>query len=164
MSKDFKRCPRCNFKSPIAMKKCGGCGLDYDKFASATNAEAKSAFRMGEKERVLHTKHIPNDVKKTDILFKCIFGGWFGLHYFSLGKLYRGIFQIIGLILSSVYTYFAVQLDIRTGYIGNLLLFCGIIWVASFIIWIIDIFSIIFNKFKYPVSLPYSNKETAKGE
>jgi len=55
--KEFKRCPRCNFKTPINMSRCGNCGLDYNKFNKATNTEAKSAFRMGEKERV-HTLSI----------------------------------------------------------------------------------------------------------
>lgn len=162
--KEFKRCPRCNFKTLIALKKCAKCGLNYDKFALATNSEAKSAFRLGEKERVLHTKQIPSDVSKKDILLKCILGGWFGLHYFSLGKMWRGIFQVLGAIFSIVYIYFAMQLNIRTGYLGNAILICGIIWAISFIIWWADIFSIIFNRFKYPVSLPYSYKETEKGE
>lgn len=155
--KDFKRCPRCNFKTPNNMGRCGNCGLNFIKFEDATNAEAKSAFRMGEKERVLHTKQIPSDVSKWKILSMCIFGGWFGLHYFNLGKLWRGLFQILGVVLALIYIYCAGKLNIRTGYLGNLILVCGFIWVASFIIWITDIVSIIFNRFKYPVSLPYSN-------
>ncbi|MBQ2120131.1 MAG: hypothetical protein II197_04125, partial [Peptococcaceae bacterium] len=65
MSKDFKRCPRCNTKTPINLNRCGGCGLNYEKFNSATNAEAKSAFRMGEKSRVLYSKNVPSDINKT---------------------------------------------------------------------------------------------------
>lgn len=155
--KEFKRCPRCNFKMNIALRKCGNCGLNYDKFEKATNTEAKSAFRMGEKERVLHTRFCPSDISKPIILSKCIFGGWFGLHYFDLGKKWKGLFQVLGLILAAVYAYCAGTLNIRSGYLGNLILVCGIIWMASFIIWMSDIFSIIFNKFKYPVSLPYSD-------
>ena len=160
MSKDYKRCPRCNYKTPTQFCRCGNCGLNYDKFSSATNAEAKSAFRMGEKERVLHTKQRPSDVSKIGILLKCIFGGWFGLHYFSLGKIWRGVFHIVGFAMAFVYAYCAMKFNIRTGYLGYFVLLCGFIWVASFIIWLVDIFSIIFNKFKYPVSLPYSNQET----
>ena len=135
-----------------------------DKFNKATNAEAKSAFRMGEKERVLHTNHIPPDINKFKMFLMCIFGGWFGLHYFKIGKLWRGIFQIIGLALSFVYSYFTIELNIRTGLLGDFVLVCGIIWASSVIIWFVDIVSILFNKFKYPVSLPYSNVETDKGE
>ena len=157
MSKDFKRCPRCNFKTPNDMGRCGNCGLNFIKFKDATNAEAKSAFRMGEKERVLHSKQIPSDINKWSFFFKSLLGGWFGLHYFSLGKIWRGLFQIVGLIFAFVYSYFAGIKNIRVGYAGNLVLVCGIIWVASIIIWIADSISVIFNRFKYPVSLPYSN-------
>jgi len=158
MSKEFKRCPRCNFKTPSSMATCGNCGLNFNKFNNATNKEAKSAFRMGEKERVLYTKQVPSDVKKWKVLLMSIFGGWFGLHYFNLGRLWRGLLQIVGFVLAFVYTHFAVSQNIRTGYLGALILVCGFIWAASVIIWISDIFAIIFNRFKYPVSLPYSTK------
>lgn len=156
--KEFKRCPRCNFKTPNNMARCGNCGLNFEKFNNATNAEAKSAFRMGEKERVLHTTKVPSDINKWKFLLVCIFGGWFGLHFFKLGKKWRGLFQILGLLGAFIYSYFIIKFNLRTGYAGNLVLVCGIIWVASFIIWLSNILSIIFNRFKYPVSLPYSNK------
>lgn len=162
MNKDYKRCPRCNFKTPSNMTKCGKCGLNYDKFQNATNAEAKSAFRMGEKERVLHTRHVPSDVSKFNILIQCILGGWIGLHYFTLGKKWRGLFQVAGVLLMFVYVYFAGHLGIRSGFVGNFILLCGIIWLSSFIIWLVDSVFIIFNKFKYPVSLPYSNQKEVK--
>ena len=144
------------------MQKCGKCGLNYSKFQNATNAEAKSAFRMGEKERVLHTRQIPNDVNKFNILIQCIFGGWFGLHYFVLGKIWRGTFQAVGILMMFVYVYFAGHLGIRNGFLGNFILVCGIIWLVSFIIWLVDSVSILCNRFKYPVSLPYSNQKEVK--
>lgn len=156
--KEFKRCPRCNFKTPNDMARCGNCGLNFEKFNTATNAEAKSAFRIGEKERVLHTTKVPSDINKWKFLLLCILGGWFGLHFFKLGKKWRGLFQILGLLGAFIYSYFIIKFNLRTGYAGNLILICGIIWVVSFIIWLSNIISIIFNRFKYPVSLPYSNK------
>lgn len=161
--RNYKRCPRCNYKTPLTMKKCGKCGLNYDKFALATNSEAKSAFRMGEKERVLQTKNVPSDINKSRVLLTCILGGLFGCHYFYIGKKWNGLFQIIGLILGLVYSYVSVQHNIRTGFLGLLLLCCGFAWAATFIIWLRDIIAIIFNKFKYPVSLPYDSK-AEKGE
>ena len=118
---------------------------------------------MGEKERVLHTRIVPSDVNKWKLFIKSLLGGWFGLHYFSLGKIWRGLFQVVGVIFAFVYVYCAVTLNIRTGYLGNLILVCGIIWASSFIIWFADSLAIIFNRFKYPVSLPYSNNDE-KGE
>ena len=90
------------------------------------------------------------------MIVQSLFGGWFGLHYFSLGKIWRGLFQVLGLICALVYTFFATTQNIRSGYAGFFVLICGFVWVASFIIWLEDIIGIIFNQFKYPVSLPYA--------
>lgn len=160
MSKEFKRCPRCNNKIPSQLRRCGACGLNYDKFNSATNAEAKSAFRMGEKSRVLYSKSVPSDISKGKMFAMSILGGWFGLHYFSIGRIWRGLIQILGTIFAFVYSYAAVIHGIRSGYIGYLLFICGAIWVFSFITWLSDSFAILFNKFKYPVSLPYKSAES----
>lgn len=160
MSKEFKRCPRCNTKTYINLKRCGTCGLNYDKFNAATNAEAKSAFRMGEKSRVLYSKTVPSDISKPRMFVKCLLGGWFGLHYFSIGRMWRGLVQIIGIMLAFAYSYGAVMHNIRSGYLGYLLLMCGIVWVFTIVTWLSDCCAILFNKFKYPVSLPFSGSES----
>ena len=160
--KEFKRCPRCNHKFPSNVAKCGNCGLNFDKFNTATNSEAKSAFRMGEKERVLYTKRRPNDVGKTPMFLKSLLGGWFGLHYFAIGRKWKGLFQILGIAMMFVYAYLAGKLGIRNGFAGNAVLACGIIWVSTFIIWWADSIAILFNRFKYPVSLPYSEPKEKK--
>lgn len=162
MSKDFKRCPRCNYKTPTNMGRCGNCGLNYIKFEDATVTEAKSAFRMGEKERVLHTKKIPSDINKWKMLLLCLLGGWFGLHYFTLGKKWRGLFQIFGLLMMMIYAIFAGKYGIRSGYLGNLILVCGILWASTVIVWWSNCLAILFNRFKYPVSLPYSESKEKK--
>lgn len=162
MSKEFKRCPRCNFKTHIDFARCGNCGLNFSKFEQSTNLEAKSAFRMGEKERVLYSKQVPSDVSKCKTFFKCLFAGWFGLHYFALGRTWHGLFQILGTVLLFVYSYLTLKLNLYSGYLGLAALMLGFTWLASFVIWIKDIFEILFNRFKYPVSLPYS--KTEKGE
>ena len=159
MSKEFKRCPRCNAKTYINLKRCGNCGLNYEKFNTATNAEAKSAFRMGEKSRVLYSKTIPSDVSKPKTFIKCLLGGWFGLHYFSVGRIWRGLLQTIGVMFAFAYSYGAVMLNLRSGYLGYLLLICGMVWVFTLVTWLSDCFAILFNRFKYPVSLPFSNSE-----
>lgn len=161
--KSFKKCPRCNKLVAYSLIRCGTCGLNFNKFNSATNSEAKSAFRMGEKERVLYTKQVPSDVDKLQMVVKAIFGGWFGLHDFSVGKLFRGLFQVVGVLLGAVYIVYRFNNPLNTTPIGYLATFLGIIWAFSIVIWAVDTLAIIFNRYKYPVSLPYKNSRK-KGE
>lgn len=162
MKKEYKRCPRCNNKTPIHMPKCGVCMLNFEKFNTATNAEAKSAFRMGESERVLYTKHPPIDVNKVSMLKYCVFGGWFGLHHFKVGRKGLGIFQIIALLLGVVYMTLMMTTTLK-GYVFDTAFVCGITWAISIILWFADTIKILFNGYKYPVSQPYSNQKV-KGD
>lgn len=163
MGKNYNKCPRCGNKTASNFPKCGVCGLNFKKFATATNSEAKSAIRMGERDRVLYSTTPPYDINKTNVLIMAIFGGWCGIHYFSIGRFLKGIFQIIGFIFGMIYCVYRMNGNSLNGFIGNLVLVLGIIWVITILLWITDIVKIIFNKFKYPVSLPYSNKNE-KGE
>ena len=145
--KEFKKCPRCNNKVPTDFARCGNCGLNFMKFDSATNKEAKSAFRMGEKERILTTRHIPSDVNKFSTLMQCIFGGWFGLHYFAVGRLWRALYQLISFLLGMVYCFVVIKFNIYSGWLYNILLIGGIAWAISVIIWMWDILSILFKRY-----------------
>lgn len=167
MSKNFKRCPRCNTKVPINWPKCGECSLNFDKFNSATNTEAKTAMRINETERVLFSTNIPSDVSRKKILISSIFGGWFGLEFFLVGRKYRGIFQLVSFILGMIYCACLYKMNVLTGNIGNLILLCGIVWAIGVVLWLSTIVKIIFKRFKYPVALPYSwqePKQDKKGE
>lgn len=159
--KSFKRCPRCNKLVAYGFNRCGDCGLSFDKFNSATNAEAKSAFRMGEKERVLYSK-CPPDVDKSKMIISAILGGWFGLHDFLVGRLFRGLYQVIAFIFGIIYIVYAYKHPITYTPLGYLMTALGIIWAIGVVIWFVDTLAIIFNKYKYPVSLPYKAGE--KGE
>ena len=50
----------------------------------------------------------------------------------------------------------------RYGFVYNAILIGGIVWAICTIFWIADIFRILFNRFKYPVSLPYSEDKVKK--
>lgn len=162
MSKSFKRCPRCNNKTPIHMPKCGVCSLNFERFNSATNAEAKSAFRMGEPERVLYTTQPPSDINKINVLLKCIFGGWFGLHHFAVGRYKLGGFYLVAFAMCVTYLTLALTTTL-SGLIFDIAFVCGVVWAISFILWLADIVKILCNWYKYPVSLPYSN-QVVKGD
>ena len=43
--KEFKRCPRCDKKTPIYQDRCEGCGLIFSRLARASNTAAKKALK-----------------------------------------------------------------------------------------------------------------------
>ncbi|MFQ6773320.1 MAG: TM2 domain-containing protein [Clostridia bacterium] len=151
-----KKCPRCNMLLNIGAPSCPDCGLNFAKFANATNAEAKRAMRKGEKERVLNTSQRPSDVSKTKLLLSCIFGGLFGVHEFMLGRWLRGLFYCITTMLAFVLAWLQMYdfTSVAFEYITEIVY---LVWVVILVIWIDSIFKIIFNKYKIPVSLPYED-------
>jgi len=155
--KRFKKCPRCGFKTYSSFKVCGRCDLNFDKFKNATNAEGKDALRKGEKERVIYTRELPYDINKWELFFLSLTLGWTGAHLWKVGKLTRAICHSIGLILLAVYTiiYFYNTNNILWN-IGNI---SGAFWLVTFSLSVIDIFEILLNRFKVPVSLPYKEEK-----
>lgn len=150
---DYKRCPRCKFKTFKQMSNCGNCGLNFDKFAMATNKEGIDAVRKGEKERVVWTNKLPSDVNKWSLFFLTLFLGWTGAHLWKVGKFARAISHSIGLVLCGLYIIL-MQFEMNN-FTYNLSNIAGTFWLVTFALAIIDIFEIAFNWFKVPVSLPY---------
>ena len=68
-----KRCPRCKEKVPVELVSCPSCQLNFQKFESATNKDAKEAIAEGEKERVIMRMGRPSDVKLVPLLLLTIF-------------------------------------------------------------------------------------------
>ncbi len=152
--RETKRCPRCNTKVDKSMAICPYCQLNYQKFDMATNEEAKRAYAEKDNDRVLYRKGCPKDVKKWKLLLLAIFLGYMGAHYYYVGRRGHGIFYtiffIIG-IINAVLTHYQYTYASDFGQIFYLLV---LVWGVVVILWIIDIASIIFNRFKIPVSLP----------
>lgn len=152
-----KRCPRCNTELPIGVSVCYDCGLNFDKFKNATNAEAKKALRAGEKDRVLNSRILPSDVSKTKLLLACIFGGLFGAHEFMVGRWLKGLIYtlltVVSLSLSALEVFGGLE-SLAMQYATEIIYTA---WAIVFLIWLDDLIRIIFNRYKVPVSLPYKD-------
>lgn len=150
-----KRCPRCNTSLPIDLKVCYDCGLNFDKLSRATNAEAKKAFRAGEKERILNSRILPADVSKTKLLLSCIFVGLLGVHEFIVGRWLKGLvyalFTVLSLSLSALQVFGGLD-SLAMKYSSDIVF---AIWAIVIMLWLDDLIRIIFNRYKVPVSLPY---------
>ena len=150
----FKRCPRCNLKTFKTAIRCGNCELNFEKFAKATNEEAKLALKKKERERILMSKTLPNDVNKWQLFILTLFLGWAGVHLWKVCKLNRAITHTIGLILGAIYFIIGIlKIDSNFWYnFGNI---AGVFWLLTFVMVFIDLINILFNTFAVPVSLPY---------
>lgn len=148
-----KHCPRCNQKMPVEIVVCPECQLNFQKFETATNAEAKKAIRQGEKDKVLLRKGRPSDVNFVKLLLLTIFLGFTGAHYYYVGRNKMGLFfsiffgvGVLNAVLSRVLNA-TPKGDLYQIFIGLVL-----VWGVVLFLWIIDISKVSFNKFKIPVS------------
>ena len=148
-----KRCPRCDSKVPVEMLVCPSCQLNFQKFDTATNKEAKEAIKTGEKERVLMRKGLPSDVKRWKLLLITIFLGLFGGHYYYVGRYKMGaffsIFFFVG-ITNAILT--ALLPEMPKGELYQIFTLLVLIWGVVILMWSIDIAKVVLNKFKVPVS------------
>lgn len=157
--KDMKRCPRCKEKLPQTSAVCPNCSLNFKKFATATNREAKNAISAGEYERVLNLKGIPMDVSKKDLILAVFLGGLFGYHLFFVGRFKQGLFYSISIV-------FVVCINILINLFATLPIWFSTLYSLSslllllvLVFWITDIFNILFSNFKIPVSRPYDEEK-----
>ena len=150
--KKFKRCPRCDKKTPIFQDRCEGCGLVFSRLSKATNTAAKKALKKKEYNKVILDKVLPVDVKKWPLFFYALFFGFFGGHYAKVGR-YR---MFTYMIVSAAMLYIAVFLPTAWFEMQYLfILMWTLVLAGSFsaIIWVVSVFQILFNKFKVPISI-----------
>ena len=148
-----KHCPRCNQKMPIEIVICPGCKLNFQKFETATNAEAKEAIRQGEKERVLMRNSRPQDVSFVKLLLITIFLGFTGAHYYYVGRYKMGAFFSIFFAVGIVNAILTSLLKASPkGDLYQIFTLLVLVWGFVLMLWIIDIAKVCLNKFKIPVS------------
>jgi TM2 domain-containing membrane protein YozV len=138
-------------KVPIAQEKCPHCGLIYERLRLTTNKSAKLALKRGHKHKVINYAVLPPDINWLRLFLYCIFFGYVGIHRFYVGKIKSGFFFLFSFlavfIASLIFT-----LQAETLY--NLAYFMTMPIAFNALFWVMDIFSILFKKFKVPVSIP----------
>lgn len=157
--KDKKKCPRCLYKMPSSNMTCPGCGLSFARLEQATNAEAKEALRLGEKERVVYTTIWPTDIRKWKLFFLALFFGWTGVHQFKVGRPWVGVWYLVvdlaGIVLSTVN---GVNEWLTNETILVFWYMIMLAWAITIIVIVTDVVKIAFNRFAVPVALPYKEQ------
>jgi len=148
-----KKCPRCQYKMMASLTSCPNCSLNFEKFNSATNKEAKVAISQGEKDRVIMRKGFPSDVRKIPFLLITIFLGMFGVHHYSVGRWKMGltysIFFLIGCTNAILTSFLGGKLS---GGLYEVFSFLVLGWGLVLILWILDVVKVITNSYRVPVS------------
>lgn len=152
--KEFKRCPRCDTKALIYQDKCNACGLIYSRLVNASNKEAKKAIKAGQKNRVICDKTLPKDVNKWKLFFMALFLGFFGGHFYYVGKYKTGIVFSVSAALLAISAaidpiawatyYFWMWFLILPG--SGCLVYLAVNWVQ-----------ILANSFRVPIALKEDN-------
>lgn len=137
---------------PIEIVVCPNCRLNFQKFESATNKEAKEAISSNEKDRVLMRVGVPSDVNRIKLILITIFLGFTGAHYYYVGRYKMGAFFSIFFAVGIVNAILTTLLTEKpTGNIYQLFIMMVMIWGVVLMLWIIDIAKVCVNRFKVPV-------------
>ena len=145
----IRKCPRCGEKNLANQKKCAFCGLVFERLNYCSNKSARKEVIKLRKRNYIMTKEWPADASKKVALLLCGFLGLFGAHNFYLGRFYKGMTVLFGLICSIVLLflpYKSLAYDI-IWYISLLPAACVLIF------WAMDFIKIFLERYKIPVSI-----------
>ena len=95
-------CPKCYSSVHKDKCRCDYCGFNLNELNNASNKEAKKALKSVYKDDVLYTSKLPADVSKKKLLLFAIFLGVFGVHNFYVGKIWKGLFNVVITTLTAV--------------------------------------------------------------
>ncbi|MBE5746053.1 MAG: NINE protein [Clostridiales bacterium] len=145
------RCPKCYGKIDKTFNKCVKCGFDVNKLKKkASNKKAIEMKRQGDGDLCIETHILPEDVSKKKLLLFSILFGAFGAHYFYIGKMLRGLINLVFTVFMFTFATLHI-LNIRGGVLEYIEFFVAFGFVFTFISVINDIINILLNKFKVPV-------------
>ncbi len=157
------RCPVCGLK--IRGDECRYCHTRLDDVYQSSNHAARALRRTDPKrarDEVVYTTYVPNDVKKTKLRVLTWTLGYVGANDFLVGRFLRGWFKLVSTVL-----IFASVIVLVIGEI-NALAFTDTFQTISeilafpasfaFLMWVLDCFGVIFNRYKIPVVLGGSHE------
>ena len=128
--------------------------LNFQKFNGATNSAAKKAYQAGEKDQVILRVGLPTDISKTKLLLLTIFLGFIGAHYYYVGRKRMGLFFtsffFVG-ILNAIISIFFKNIVYTEAY--QVFYMFVLTWGFVILLWMVDIFKVLLNRFKVPVSV-----------
>lgn len=145
----IKKCPRCHEKYLISQKKCQFCGLVFDRLNYVSNKSARKEVIKLHRRNYIMTDEWPADASKKTALLLCAFLGFTGAHNFYLGRFYKGLTVLFGLICSMVLLLIPYK---SLAY--EIIWYISLLPAASvLILWVLDFIRIFLERYKIPVSI-----------
>ena len=145
----IKKCPRCGEKNLASQKKCAYCGLVFERLNYCSNKSARKEVIKFRKRNYIMTKEWPADASKKVALLLCGFLGFCGAHNFYLGRFYKGLTVLFGLVSAIVLLFIPYK---SLAY--NIIWYISLIPAACVLIfWILDFVKIFLERYKIPVSI-----------
>lgn len=143
-------CPKCYGGMKEKNGICLHCGFQMKDLEGATNDNVKVARKNGKKEDILYTTKLPVDVKKKSLLLYCIFLGIFGAHNYYVGKFIKAIYMTTTFVFMTLFMILKNS-GVGIDFVNYFYTFVALLQGVTIIMWIWDLISICFNKFKVPV-------------
>jgi len=146
------KCPICGCKMKEEFM-CPYCKVTGQQVKDASNKEAKERIKRKDTKEVYNSTYLPKDVNNTRLMLIALFGGFFGVHQFYVGKIKTGFFYLF-----LAFFLFIFYILSKMIFVGNVTLnyFCSFGYILCGIVlfmWIADFFKICFKSFPIPVVL-----------
>jgi len=152
------RCPKCYGKLEKTTQICTKCGFKNDTVKGASNKQAKEMIRTGNGDLVIHTPILPSDLSKKNLALWCGFLGIFGAHYFYIGKMFRGLTNLICSVFALAFLILRVSNIFAIGILQYIEFFIMFDFVFVVVNTVFDFINILLNKFKVPVYIEEAKK------
>lgn len=156
-------CPVCGAKL-YNNQVCPYCkDVTIERIENASNKAVTEARNKQEYDKVVYSTVIPKDISKKKLWLFTVLLGWFGVQNFYTKKTTKGWFHAVafgGALFFVTIRFFSEQyawgVENGVDIFASLFSFLSAI---TFLLWIGDIISLLFHKFKVPVVL---GKDTVK--
>lgn len=155
------KCPICGAKL-INKQLCPYCKITDDQIINASNKKVKEYRKSGNTDLIHFTNVLPNDVIRWKLVLYTILFGWLGVNYFYINRPYRATYSMVSSIGSTFILIFGWIVDIHTkvGRITYNIIYELLFYMMAInvVLWVTNIVSAIFKKFKVPVVLAEKEK------
>jgi hypothetical protein len=142
----------------VAKQLCKYCGVTDDQVKNASNQKVKEYRKTGNTDLIHYTTVIPNDLKRWKIILYTVLLGWLGINHYYINRPVRATFSLVSTISSIgiMFLGLLIKISTRAGKIAFNIFYEIFFYMMAInvVLWVLDIFGVIFKSFKMPVVLP----------